>query len=215
MRLTYVSLPLSLLLVAGGIYLATRPAPVIEGDLKDLEPRHPVTQIMLEESERMKLKLAPDFSGRDTDGKTWTRDELSDGKPTVFLFIKYGCPCSIDAQPIFNKLSEKFKGKANFVGVIDVEGAKASQWVTENRPSFRVLTDPELKIVRAYEAKNSVYTFLVGQDHRIEKLWPGYWVDMLKELNSLLSKDVQEKQVAFDTLYAPKAPSSGCTFMLP
>ncbi len=215
MRLIYVTLPLSLILVGAGVYLATRPSPTIEGDLKDLEPRHPVTQIMLEESERMKLKLAPDFSGVDPLGKKWTFEELAAKRPLVLLFIKDGCPCSIDAQPIYNKLFEKFRGKAAFVGILDVDGEKAKKWIADNKPSFPVLVDPKLQIVRSFEAKNSVYTILIGADHRIEKMWPGYWVAMLQDLNGRLSADLDEKVSAFDTLYAPKAPSSGCTFTLP
>lgn len=215
MRLIYVTLPLSLILVGAGVYLATRPSPTIEGDLKDLEPRHPVTQIMLDESERMKLKLAPDFRGVDPLGKRWTYNELASKKPLVMLFIKDGCPCSIDAQPIYNKLFEKFKNRVAFVGILDVDGEKAKKWIVDNKPSFPVLVDPKLQIVRSFEAKNSVYTILIGVDHRIEKMWPGYWVAMLQDLNGRLSEDLDERVSAFDTLYAPKTPSSGCTFNVP
>lgn len=212
MRLIYVSLPLSLLLIGAGIYLATRPAPTIEGNIADLEPRHPVTKIMLDEAERLKLKSAPEIQLPDSDGK---EQSLSKDKPTVVLFIKEGCPCSIDAQPIMNKLAEKFKGKAQFLGIIDVDGQKQKQWIAENRPVFPIVADTSLNLMKGYGALNSVYTFLVGPDHRIEKMWPGYWVDMLKELNARLCKDISEKVTEFDPLYAPIAKSSGCAYHIP
>jgi len=166
---------------------------------------------MLADSDRWKLKPAPAFQLQDMQGKSWDLAGLL-GKPTVVLFIKDKCPCSEDAQPIFNAMADKFKGKVNFVGILDKSGADAENWAKVNKPRMTVLMDASLKTMLDFKALNSVYVYLLGEDGRIEKMWPGYWVTMLQELNEKLHAKLGQETVAFNTQYAPQEKSSGCTF---
>ena len=82
MRVYHVTIPLSILLAGSGFYLAwsNRPAP-------PPGPVHPVTEAMRANSERMKLKPAPDFKLKALNGMEVTLDQAVGGKPTLLFFI--------------------------------------------------------------------------------------------------------------------------------
>lgn len=159
------------------------------------------------ESAAQANRVAPAFQRKDSYGTA-----VSVGKgslPQFVVFTKKGCPCSIDAQPLFSKLALKFKDKVEFVGVID-KGAQ--DFATQFKATYPVVEEPSLALMKAFDARASVYCALVARNGHIVKMWPGYSADWLKEMNGLLAKASATKETPFDPEYAPKEKASGCPF---
>jgi peroxiredoxin len=213
MRLSRFTIPFSIALFLGGLalYLTAKPASAPVAGIDFDQPEHPVTPKMTEEANKMERQDAKAFA------RTAARGELvqvggAHEKPQFVLFILDGCPCSIDAQPIFNAFAKHWKDKVEFVGVIDSEAKKARAWMSDYRPVFPVVSDPKKEIIHAYQAKQSVYSALISKYGTVIKLWPGYSTDLLKEMNDAIAKELAVEPVAFDAKYAPKEKISGCYF---
>ena len=173
----------------------------------EFKVRHEVTAQMELESKAQANRLAPTFDRKDPYGKSVRVGKGE--RPQMVVFIKRGCPCSFDAQPLFNKLARKYKGKVEFVGVIDKE---AREFATQLGVAFPVIDEPSKELMRAFDARASVYSALVARNGHIVKMWPGYSADWLKEMNALLAKASATKPTPFDPEYAPKEKASGCPF---
>jgi thiol-disulfide isomerase/thioredoxin len=169
--------------------------------------RHFVTTQMELETKAMTQKVAPAFSRTDDFGKT---AKVGQGdRPQMVIFVKFGCPCSVDAQPLFNRLARKFDGKVDFVAVIDKKGKDFSNQFSVPYP---ILDEPSKGLMKAFDARASVYSALVARNGHIVKMWPGYSADWLKEMNALMAKASATKETPFDPQYAPKEKASGCPF---
>lgn len=209
-------LPYALLIVPAALLVGCEPsAPTPANDLEALginssdygKVRHNVTAQMELESKAKVNRVAPTFERVDPFGK-----KVSVGagaRPQMVLFIKKGCPCSFDAQPLFNKLALKYKDKVDFVGVID-KGAR--DWSNQLSVVFPVVEEPSLGLMKAYDARSSVYSALVARNGHIVKMWPGYSANWLKEINGLLAKASATKPTPFDPEYAPQTKAAGCPF---
>jgi hypothetical protein len=133
-------------------------------------------------------------------------------KPQFVYFILDGCPCSLDVQPLFNRMYLRFKDKVDFIGVINVGKARGLDYAGTTTTLHPVVSDEALKIIAAYGAKQSTYSALIDPDGTILKMWPGYSQGTLHELNHLLSKAVKTKEEKFDAAYAPEKQTTGCKF---
>lgn len=169
--------------------------------------RHFVTAQMELETKAAANRVAPVFTRKDDYG---TEVAVGRGpRPQFVLFIKRGCPCSIDAQVLFNKLARKFSKDVEFVGVINKD---AKIYSTQFQVSFPVVEEPSLGLMRAFDARSSVYSALVARNGHIVKMWPGYSAAWLKEMNALLAKASATKETPFDPQYAPQEKATGCAF---
>lgn len=169
--------------------------------------RHAVSAQMELETKAQANRAAPPFDRKDPYGRT---AKVGKGdRPQMVIFIKRGCPCSIDAQPLFNRLARKFDKKVDFVGVIDKE---AREFGNQFSVVFPIIDEPSLALMKAYDARASVYCALVARNGHIVKMWPGYSADWLREMNTLMAKASATKETPFDPQYAPKEKASGCPF---
>lgn len=175
------------------------------------EVRHPVSREMLLDAAVFSEKAAPYFKLKDAHGIDVQIGGVGK-KPQFVYFILDGCPCSLDAQPLFNKMYAKYKDKVDFIGVINTAKAKAIDYAGMTTTVHPIVCDPDLTIIKAFKAKESTYNALIRPDGTIEKLWPGYSQDTLHDLNRRLAKLTGEKEVAFDAAYAPTKMTSGCYF---
>jgi len=173
------------------------------------QPRHPVTTEMEHETGLRALKPAPSMTVEDARGGLHALG--GQAKPQFLLFILDDCPCSVDAQPIMDKLSKHFDDKVEFLGVTNGDHDAAKDWWVRYSVPFPIIADPKKEIIHAYQAKHSVYSALVSEG-RIIKMWPGYSVDMLADMNQVISKTARVPLKPFDPEYAPKARTSGCAF---
>lgn len=214
MRTSRFAIPLSVALVCAGLamYLSAKPAKDTGYEIDfNQPPTHPITEAMAKEASKMARKSAPAFHVLDVKGVSHSLSGIRD-RPQLLLFILDTCPCSIDAQPIFNRFAKHWDGKIDFLGVINVDAKKGRSWASDYRPVFPVVPDPNLRIIHAYQARQSVYSALVSRKGEIVKLWPGYSADLMQEMNELMAVEIGEKPRPFDAQYAPKDKTSGCVF---
>lgn len=213
MKLAFVFVPFGIALaVAGGLmyYAAQRSEPVDKPYIVG-EVRHEVSPEMVAQAKAMSKKTAPFYHLKDAHNL----DVQIGGegkKPQFVYFILAGCPCSLDAQPLFNKMYLRYKDKVDFVGVISSPKDKALDYAGETSLLHPIVADPHKKIIAAYGIKQSTYSVLVLPNGMIQTMWPGYSSGMLKDLNKQLATLTHTKEEPFDTLYAPNELASGCYF---
>jgi len=159
-------------------------------------------------------KEAPNFTLKTPDGKTVTLLDECRKRPVILVFTKDGCPCSIEAQPFFNQLSQGYGDKAAFLGVIDGQSHVASKYHDDLKVPYRMLLADNGDIFKSFDATQSVYTTLIAPDGKVLKQWPGYNRAMLVELDELIAKAIGGKSVQLDTTMAPEKMNSGCAFAL-
>lgn len=183
------------------------------------QPIHPVTEPMRTSARKMSAKAAPDFKLATPEGKVMDLASVVDGRPTFIYFIKSGCPCSIDAEPMFQRLykflNEGGEQKVNFVAVTSGDAKAGAKWVKDMSVPYSVLCDTSRKIMKDYKAENSTYSVLLKPDGEIAKQWPGWSKRILQEINAEASALSNQPVREFDTAYAPKEDSSGCSFSEP
>jgi len=209
----YVVVPMAIVLAGGGVALMTyvsNSAKVVPG-YSFGQPRHPVTEAMLEEAKRESKKIAPFFKLPDTDGKQVVIGGKGE-KPLFVYFVKEGCPCSFDAEPMFQRLFKHHEGRIEFISVTDAKGKAAEKWDFDLLVPYPLVSNPTFELMKAYSAPASVYCTLIGKDGTIVKQWPGYSRSMMKEMNALMAKAAGAEEKPFDTAYAPEAKTSGCSF---
>ena len=194
-------------------YLSTKPV-VINQPILDAEPRHEVTRDMEAFAEGRKLKKAPAFNRKDAFGKTVKIANSQNPKPQFVYFIKDGCPCSIEVEPLFHDLHKIYGDRIDFIGIHDKKEAVAKQWHTDMLMPYTIVPDPKHEIIQAYEIESSAFSTLISQDGKMVKMWPGYSRDILLEMNRMFAQEVGIKEKEFDTKYAPKRATTGCTFVL-
>ncbi len=204
-------------LVAGGAIFAVKSLEsggieIVSSTLPNGDPKHPVTDPMRELSEAQKANVAPEFQLRDALGETHTLASLTREKPLFLYFILDGCPCSVDGEPLFKALEQQFHGRIQFAAMIDGDAAVAANWIEIFRNTYPILCDPSKETIRAFEATNSAFSVLVGKDGKIRKMWPGYSIELLQEMNRTLAEEIGEAPKSFDTLSAPAKETSGCLF---
>jgi peroxiredoxin len=199
----------------GGFFAAARfRAKNAQFDVAPLLPpdEHLVTAEVLAKTAKLSSRPALAFEAQGTDGKTHSLDSLTKSGPIVMIFIKIGCPCSVAAQAYFNQVMSAYRGHAHFVGVIDGDIEAARRWAKANRVKHLLLLDPELKIIKEYQAESSVYVALIDSERRIDAFWPGYSKSMLVDLSDRLGHLCGVSAAVVDTTNAPGALSTGCTF---
>ena len=174
--------------------------------------RHPVTPAMEKAAASLKRTPAPDFRLNDQDGQQVNLSDFKRGKPTVLFFIKDGCPCSIEAQMIFNNLAKAYGGDAQFFGVINTDAQGATQFIQSNTIPFRLITDPTKAMIAAYKMEASASMALIDGDGQIVEVWPGYSRDALRQLNFLTGTLAKTGPREFDDRDAPEKLTAGCAF---
>lgn len=176
------------------------------------KPRHPVTDKMWTEAKSLDNVAVPKFKLRDQFGKEQTLESLSEGKPLVLYFIKEGCPCSVDLEPLMQRLAKSVSGDVAVAGVISGDAKVAEKWMKVGQTPYPVLLDTNLELIKAFKAERSTYTALIRPDGTVQRLWPGYSKDMLLEVAKTSSELAKTPAQPFDPAYAPATMTSGCSF---
>lgn len=193
------------------LFLASRATPgSIDRSIYYDTPKHPVTEAMRRRSAEEARKPSPVFATKDFSGKP-----VSIGKvdhPQFVYFVLDGCPCSVDAEPLFQSLWKHFQGNVEFVSVTNGDRAMAKKWSSQMLMPYPLVPDPKLEIVHAFGATNSVASVLIDGNGRIVKMWPGYSQDLLAEMNRTMAEALGEPVRPFDASYAPKKQAAGCAF---
>ncbi len=183
----------------------------VDPSLDFSKPRHPVTAEMAEEVKKLNLKTAKLFKLPDARGKV-TNIGGAGPKPQFIYSVKKGCPCSFDAEPLMHALYKHFDGKVEFVAVTDADQKDALKWESDLRVPYSVVSNPKVEVMQEYQFPASVYCHLVDTRGVIVKRWAGYSRSYLAEMNAEMAKLLKQPVRPFDSLYAPEANTSGCSY---
>lgn len=176
--------------------------------------KHTATAEMLAKAAAQEKQVAPSFRAEADDGRTYALADLAQAGPLALIFIKDGCPCSVAAGPYYGRLAESYGSRVRFFGVIDGDIEVARRWARANHVPFPILCDPGLRIVREYKAENSAYFAIIAPGGAIDRYWPGYSAEMLKEASAHLSRLASEEPKPIDLTDAPDDLYTGCPFDL-
>lgn len=210
-KLLWITVPASFLIAGTGYYLINS-QPMIVSSAVNMAggPRHPVSNEMKREADGKAGNPAPDFELSDPNGNMVKLQELLKKGPVVVVMTKDGCPCSEESQPFFNDLYDHYKDKMSFVAMIDVDRPKAMLYEGSMGVKYPIACETDGKTYAKYHVKQSVYTYYISQDGTLQKVWPGYWVGMLNELNQMIADETKIPAKTLSTKDAPEEPSSGC-----
>jgi peroxiredoxin len=177
----------------------------------DPRVRHRVTEEMASQTERMATTTAPAFSAAGSDGRDHSLLSLLDSGPLLLTFVNVDCPCSKDAEPMFQALADAYPG-LTVVGVVGAAPAQAWKWGREQRVRHLLLADPNFRIVRAYGAVSSVYTALITTRGKIVTMWPGYSQTMMADVSAKAADLQGVATKALPKALAPAEMAAGCAF---
>ena len=209
MRPSVVVLPLSVVLALVGAYLVVASAPKADQPLVS-GPRHPVTTRMQKGVDAQTKEPSPDIALTAHTGESWNlKDALKTG-PVFAYFILDGCPCSVEAEPLYHRLAKNAE-KATVVGIITSKAEIARKWVDMFKTPYPVLSDADGKVAAAFKAERSAYSAIITQEGTIDRMWAGYSESMLQEANRRLAELTGVESKPLDTAYAPQELSSGCS----
>jgi peroxiredoxin len=212
-KLLWASIPLTLILLGLAAILAIAP-PRVDGSATNMAttPRHPVTPEMEESAGAVAGRPAPSFVLKSTKDEMVASQELLKKGPVVVVMTKDGCPCSIESQPYFNQIHASYKDVATFVGVIDADIPVAQLYAGSLSVPYPLLVETKEKTFRDFGADQSVYTYLIGRDGKLIRVWPGYSAKTLIELNEAVAEAAGVKPRAITLKNAPAVMTSGCYF---
>jgi peroxiredoxin len=151
-------------------------------------------------------------SVRAADGRTRRWDDLSSGRPVVLVFIKHGCPCSVEFEPFFQRVERLYHDAVRFVGVIDASMEKANDYVTRQHVPYPVLADPRRRIIRQLRAENGGYFALLTPAGEIDGFWPGCSADALRELGQRIAHLAGREDRPLDTTGMPGPLTTGSPY---
>ena len=177
------------------------------------DEKHYVTLKQLLGSGASARQPAPPFAAPTHDGQTFRLEDALEGQPLVLIFIKNGCPCSVEAEPHFHQVLDLYQGHVRFAGVIDGTLETARQYARDQRVPYPVLADPERAIIRAYRAESSVYVAVIRPDGVIDQLWPGYSAEMMRELGRRIAELSETQERRIDVRGIPTVLTTGCPFL--
>jgi peroxiredoxin len=189
--------------------LNARP-PQSNADIDFRQPEHPVTPPMAEAAAREARKVAPAFTATAVEGQSVRVG--ADMVPTFLYFVKDGCPCSYDAEPLFQKLSKHVGEAVQFVSVTDGDAKQAQKWNDGLVVPYPLVSDPKGAIIQKYGVERGVYAVLIRPDGTIDTMWPGYSKRLLGEMNAAIWRMAGKPARPFDPLYAPVEDASGCEY---
>jgi hypothetical protein len=174
--------------------------------------KHYVTPSQLAASGAWQDRPVAPFSAWGHDGKEYDGQSLVGTSPTVLVFIKKGCPCSVEFEPSFHRLESSYKGRVRFFGVIDGSAADARRYAEANRVPYPVLADADRTIITRFKAENGGYVALLKSGGVVDTLWPGCSAEMMKELGRKISTLAGVEERPVDVSDMPGVLTTGCPF---
>jgi peroxiredoxin len=174
--------------------------------------KHFVTPEQLVECGALAERRIEPFCAVAHDGAQFTWPAAGGARPLVLVFIKRGCPCSVEFEPFFHRLEERYRDAVDFVGVIDADADSARAYAAANKVPYRVLADPDRAIIARFEAKHGGYVALLGRNGRLDTLWPGCSAEMMRALGRRIAALRALTERSLDVSDMPKVLTTGCPF---
>jgi AhpC/TSA family len=174
--------------------------------------KHYVTPAQLVESGGLADRKVRSISAVARDETVFSWAGMSGARPLVLVFIRRGCPCSVEFEPFFHRLAGRYRDVAEFAGVIDAGADAALAYATANKTPYRVLADPDRAVIDRFEAKNGGYVALLRPEGAIDTLWPGCSAEMMRELGRRIAELGAVTERPIDVAGMPGALTTGCPF---
>jgi hypothetical protein len=174
--------------------------------------KHFVTPDQLVECGALAERRIEPFSAVAHDGAHFTWPAADRTRPLVLVFIKRGCPCSVEFEPFFHRLEQQYRDAADFVGVIDADVDVARAYAMANHVPYRVLADPCGAIIARFQAKHGSYVALLGVNGHLDTLWPGCSAEMMRALGRRIAALRAIAERPLDVSSMPKVLTTGCPF---
>jgi hypothetical protein len=174
--------------------------------------KHYVTPAQLLESGGLADRKVRSVSAVARDGTVFSWSGMNGTRPLVLVFIRRGCPCSVDFEPFFHRLASRYWDVAEFAAVIDAGADDAHAYASANQTPYRVLADPDRAIIDRFEVKNGGYVALVRPEGAIDALWPGCSAEMMRELGRRIAELGAVTERPIDVAGMPGALTTGCPF---
>ncbi|XXF77039.1 peroxiredoxin [Myxococcaceae bacterium GXIMD 01537] len=126
-------------------------------------------------------EAAPEFTVKDTSGKSLTLSEMVKGGPVIVAFFpKAFTPgCTKEMQGYRDRFAdiEKLKGQVLAVSMDDAE--TMARFKADLKAPFAFIPDPDGQLVKLFDVKAPVvsfskrYTFVIGEDRKVLKVESG------------------------------------------
>ena len=199
---------------------ATPPTPRAEPEV------HYVTPRQLAESAALTTISVPAFSATAHTSEPFAWPRPGDKRPLLLIFIKEGCPCSVEMEPFFRRLARAYSDTACFAGIIDADVHSARRYAETNTTPYPILADADKQIIRRLGAENGVYVALLvlpeaplaslgGAAQKvstIDSLWPGCSAEMFAQMGRRIAAAAGVTERPLDVGGLPTAPVTGCPF---
>ncbi len=106
-----------------------QPGPAGKKPATPEEPREPqvhyVTPRQLTSTAALAATTVPVLTARTESDQLFTWPAPDDRRPLLLVFIKNGCPCSVEMEPFFHRLAHAYRDVVRFAGVIDADASTA------------------------------------------------------------------------------------------
>lgn len=135
----------------------------------------------------MAQSKAPDFSVKDTKGKTWTLKSLEKDKIYFFEFWATWCTTCKEIAPIIEKFVEENRGKTfeHLSISLDTDKKALAKYLSSKKPEYPVLLDPKFTMAKDWDAMEVPMMYLVKNG---KILWSKKGKVKKSELDSALKK---------------------------
>jgi len=103
---------------------------------------------------------APDFKGKDQNGNDVVLKDLRKKGAVVIIFYRgYWCPyCNKELQKLEDSLSSIKERGAQFIAITPEKKEGVAKTIEKTKATYPIITDEELKIMRAYDVAYQVDT---------------------------------------------------------
>jgi peroxiredoxin len=177
--------------------------------------KHYVTPRQLAAAGSMQGSRATSLSALSEDNVPVAWAELVDGQPLLIVFIKNGCPCSVEFEPFFHRLERAYRRAVRFVGLIDGEPDDARRYRTANAVPYPILADPTGTVAEHFHAENGGYVALLDRAGAVDTLWPGCSAEMMQQLGRRAAELAGVEERPLDLTGLPRVLTTGCPYVRP
>lgn len=153
-------------------------------------------------------KVGPPIKGQCLDGSSFDLAEAVKKGPVVVYFISTTCPVTEEATRFYSRLARAYQN-ATLVGVANDGKEGVSEWNKKHKVPFKIVLDPEYKVIEKYNVKAAPTTFLIDKNGLVLKTWYGYSLGYLQEANGMVARLLKVKTASVDFTGAPKQPVAG------
>src|SRR6266403_4501706 len=147
--------------------------------------------------------VAPGFSLKSLDGKTYSLPALLEKGPVVAAFFKISCPVCQFTFPFLERLYKRYGGDGvTFLGISQDDARDTRDFATEFGVSFPMLIDDEDRYIvsNAYGLTNVPTIFLIDTGGTVKVSSMGF---DKKDLETIAAHLAERKKISLAPLFRP------------